>query len=629
MDIAFGVSWNDAKKRGRLLAFATATFVALAFVPVARQMPEAMGRLVSVIVREDPGAGSTPEQAVESLGGDVGRHIGIINGFVADVPQGGIARLESTNGVNSVTENFPIQMSHVTGGGHEVGTVGAFHGTASLIQADDLWSKGITGAGVDVALIDTGVVPVNGLTGPDKVYHGPDLSFEAMDPSVTYLDTYGHGTHMAGIIAARDDEAPAPSRQDHANYYGIAPDARIVSVKVGNAFGITDVSQVLAAIDWVVQHRNSEGLNIRVLNLSFGTDGVQSYMLDPLTYAAEVAWRSGIVVVAAVGNEGFGSSKLNNPAYDPHIIAVGAADTKGTNAYSDDTIPDFSSRGDGTRNPDFVAPGQSIVSLRNPGSFIDDHYPTGYVSDRFFKGSGTSQSAAVVSGAVALMLQERPNLTPNQVKYLLRATSKPLPAADAVAQGKGMINVSFASSTQAPSALVAAQPFPYSTGTGSLDAARGTMKPEDTFCTTDESGVETCATHVLEGEVDIYGDAFDGRTWSVDSLLGRTWSDGMWMGRTWSGRTWSGRTWSDAFWDGRTWSGRTWSGRTWSGRTWSGRTWSGRTWSDAVWSGRTWSGRTWSGRTWSDSAWAGRTWSGRTWSDDAWSGRTWSGGSWS
>ncbi|HEX9824052.1 MAG TPA: hypothetical protein VGB51_06615, partial [Actinomycetota bacterium] len=105
MDIAFGVSWNDAKKRGRLLAFATATFVALAFVPVARQMPEAMGRLVSVIVREDPGAGSTPEQAVESLGGDVGRHIGIINGFVADVPQGGIARLESTNGVNSVTEN--------------------------------------------------------------------------------------------------------------------------------------------------------------------------------------------------------------------------------------------------------------------------------------------------------------------------------------------------------------------------------------------------------------------------------------------------------------------------------------------------------------------------------------------
>ena len=639
MEIAFGVSWNDAKKRGRILAFLTATLVALAFVPVAKSASEAAGRMVSVIVRELPGSGDAPEMAVEGLGGDVGRHIGIINGFVARIPEGGITRLQSLSTVHSVTENYPIQMAHVTSGGHEVGTVGAFHGTASLIQADDMYSRGITGAGVDVALIDTGVVPVNGLTRPDKVHHGPDLSFESMDPNAAYLDTYGHGTHMAGIIAARDDEAPAPTRQDHTNYYGIAPGAGIVSVKVGNAFGITDVSQVLAAIDWVVQHKNSDGLNIRVLNLSFGTDGVQDYKTDPLTYAAEVAWRSGIVVVAAAGNEGFGSSKLNNPAYDPHIIAVGAADTKGTNSFSDDTIPDFSSRGDGTRNPDFVAPGKSIVSLRNPGSYIDEHHPSGYVSDRFFKGSGTSQAAAVVSGAAALLLQERPSLTPDQVKYLLRSTAKPLQAADPVAQGKGMINVASASSAPAPTLAQAAQPYPYATGTGSLDASRGSMKVEDTVCTTttptttqpvldpvtgepvldpvtgepvmqtvEGEPVETCNTYVLQGEIDIYGEPFDGRTWSGLALLGRTWSEGQWLGRTWSGRTWSGRTWSDAYW--------------------AGRTWSGRTWSDAVWSGRTWSGRTWSGRTWSDNGWAGRTWSGRTWSEDAWSGRTWSGSTW-
>ena len=106
----------------------------------------------------------------------------------------------------------------------------------------------------------------------------------------------------------------------------MAPDARIVSIKVADAKGQTDVSQAIAAIDWVVQNRNKNGLNIRVLNMSFGTDGVQDYLLDPLAYAAEQAWHKGIVVVVAVGNEGFGTGKVNNPAYDPYLIAVGSND---------------------------------------------------------------------------------------------------------------------------------------------------------------------------------------------------------------------------------------------------------------------------------------------------------------
>jgi serine protease AprX len=191
---------------------------------------------------------------------------------------------------------------------------------------------------------------VQGLTGPGKVVNGADLSFEGQLDGFRYLDTFGHGTHMAGIIAGRDD-AVVPGREgnDNTNFMGIAPDAQILNVKVASSNGATDVSQVLAAIDWVVQHRNDNGMNVRVLNLSFGTDSTQSYVLDPLSYAAEVAWRKGIVVVAAAGNSQFGNNQLNNPAYNPHLLAVGANDTKGTFDTADDVVPDWSERGDGVR----------------------------------------------------------------------------------------------------------------------------------------------------------------------------------------------------------------------------------------------------------------------------------------
>ena len=154
---------------------------------------------------------------------------------------------------------------------------------------------------------------------------------------------------------------------DAANFVGMAPDARIVSIKVADALGHTDVSQAIAAIDWVVEHGDEDGLNVRVLNMSFGTDGVQSYLLDPLAYAAEQAWHKGIVVVVAVGNEGFGTGKVNNPAYDPYVIAVGSNNANGTATTEDDVVSTFSNDGDGTRNPDVVAPGEKRGQHPQPG----------------------------------------------------------------------------------------------------------------------------------------------------------------------------------------------------------------------------------------------------------------------
>jgi serine protease AprX len=483
---------------------------------------------------------------------------------------------------------------------------------ARVVGADRMWASGTTGRGVGVALIDTGVAPVDGLR---SVVHGPDLSLDSQSATVRHLDTYGHGTHLAGIIAGRGKDLR-----------GIAPGATLTSVKVGATVGAADVSQVIAAIDWVVAHRDDDPARpIRVINLAYGTDGVQDYQVDPLTHAVENAWRAGIVVVVAGGNGGTAAPRLANPAVDPYVLAVGAADTKGTVRAQDDTLTDFSSRGDASRRVDLVAPGRSIVSLRNPGGYLDATFPAARVGERLFKGSGTSQASAVVSGAVALLLERHPDLTPDEVKAALIRGAEHLPHADGPGEGAGELDVARAATAAAWARRAdVAQAWPPSTGTGSLEAARGSVHIA-------LNGVP------LVGEYDLFG-PFDTAAWAKASSAGTAWEGGQWMGRTltgdgwieysaddplWSGVTWSGVTWSGVTWSGVTWSGVTWSGVTWSGVTWSGVTWSGVTWSGVTWSGVTWSGVTWSGVTWSGVTWSGVTWSGVTWSGVTWSGEVW------
>ena len=465
--------------------------------------------------------------------------------------------------------------------------------TQEITGASDFWKDGFTGEGVGVALIDSGVAPVPGLLTRGKVVNGADLSFESQSPYLRHLDTFGHGTHMAGIIAGQDFEMPSWYRGRRSTpFLGMAPDAHIINVKVADANGATDVSQVIAAIDWVVQHRNDRGMNIRVLNLSFGTDGVQDYRLDPLSYAAEVAWRKGIVVVTAAGNGGYGSTKLNNPAYDPYVLAVGAADGNGTHAFADDTIPSFSSCGDALRHPDLVAPGKSVVSLRSFYSSADLLNPTGRVGTRFFRGSGTSQAAAVVSGAAALLIEQRPNLTPDQVKALLASTANKLPGPSSACQGAGMLDLERARIAATPQFV---QNHPTSTGLGSLEAARGSANLSD-------------GGKVLEGEIDIFGNPWDAKSWSAKSWSGTSWLGGLWNGKSWSGSSWSGKSWSGSSWSAIEWLQGSWSGKSWSDDSWDGKSWSGKSWSDDSWSGKSWSGKSWSGK----------SWSGKSWSSDEW-----------
>jgi subtilisin family serine protease len=568
----FGVTWGGVPLQARrALTVAVATLVAAGVSGPATASAATLtssADTVSVIVREVTGAGDAPERAVSAYGGTVGRQLDIIGGFTADVPADRSDALRGVAGVQSVTENagLALQSADVEG---QAAQAGSLYTIANEVTgASAMWDAGYTGAGVDVAVIDSGVVPVDGFKTPGKIVYGPDLTQESNGPAKN-LDTYGHGTSMAGIIAGRDSAAGASVSGDSSNFVGMAPDARIVSIKVADAKGHTDVSQAIAAIDWVIQNRQKNGMDIRVLNMSFGTDGVQDYLLDPLAYAAEQAWHKGIVVVVAVGNEGFGTAKVNNPAYDPYLIAVGSSSSNGTATTADDVVSAFSNDGDGTRNPDLVAPGEKVVSLRTPGSYLDATYPAARIGERLFRGSGTSQAAAVVSGAAALLIQQRPGITPDEVKALLTGTAQPIPAATAAQQGSGLIDL--ASAKDAPTPANAKQTFAVSTGAGSLEAARGSVHVK-------------VNGKVIQGEVDVRGRSFNSSTWAA-GLRNST----NWKGVTWSGVSWSGVSWSGVSWSGVSWSGVSWSGVSWSGVSWSGVSWSGVSWSGVSWSGVSWS----------------------------------------
>src|SRR4051794_6856456 len=379
---------------------------------------------------------------------------------------------------------------------------GSLHNLENVIGAQDLYAAGFTGKGVGVALIDTGVAAVRGLTS-GNVVNGPDLSFDSQDPATAHVDGFGHGTHLASIIAGRDAAGTPQSYNDPTRFTGIAPDANLVNVKVGASNGDVDVSQVIAAIDWVVQHRKDEALNIRVINLSYGTDSVQSSMVDPLAYAVENAWKNGIVVVAAGGNEGDTTTNLANPASDPHVLAVGAMDSAGTVSTTDDTVPSWSTDGTEERHVDLTAPGVSVLGLRVPGGAADSENPQARVGDRFARASGTSMAAAVVSGEAALLYQAKPDLTPDQVKQILTGSANGLNNVSTLLEGAGTTDMRKALSA-VPKTVV--DPAPWGTGTGSLERSRGNFHVVVGDTTTGET--------TLSGEVDVFGQAWDAATWA-------------------------------------------------------------------------------------------------------------------
>ena len=597
-----GETWIRGRVTGVALAvalaasFACAGPVSAASASVATGTPvqvassgHAYGPGVSYVVRGRANGLPTLVAHLRARGIVVQRTIPLIDAVVVRLSAKQAAALAHDPAVAEVTADAKVQLQS---NGYDAGTdAGSAFNAAELVRAHAAWDSGDTGSGIDVALIDSGVTPVQGLAADGQVVNGPDLSFESQSAGTAHLDTFGHGTFMAGLIAAREPGIDVDS-SDTSAYQGIAPDARIVSVKVADALGRSDVSQVIAGIDWVVQHAHDPGLNIRVLNLSFGTDSTQSYVLDPLAYAAEVAWRSGIVVVVSAGNNG--GTRLVDPAIDPYLIAVGALDTNSTLTTRDDTVAWFSNKGTGSRRVDVVAPGVHVQGLRVPGSFVDQAFgSSGRLDTRFFRGSGTSQAAAITSGVAALVLSSRPDLTPDQVKRLITGSSRLVRRAGS-GQGYGVPDAARAIAG-AYSVRTFAQRFTRSNGTGSLELSRGSH--------------HVVRDTPLVGELDIFGNAVDTAALAAQEAQQAAWDGGTWNGATWAGASWAGASWAGASWAGASWDGASWDGASWDGASWDGASWDGASWDGASWDGASWDGASWDGASWDAIGWLAGSWS--------------------
>ncbi len=388
-----------------------------------------------VITAVDSTIDSALTPIIQRAGGTQGRKLSIINARAAYLPNAAITALADDPLVSRVSNDRLVFAANE----RTSTTVGA----AAVRQ-----QLGYDGAGVGVAIIDSGVAvshdDLRSPSGGQRIVRFVDL----VQGQSTPYDGYGHGTHVAGIVAGNGFDSSGARA-------GIAPGAHLVVIKALDSGGVGRISDVIGALDYVVGHKNE--LNIRVVNLSVGAGVFESYDTDPLTRAAKRAVDTGIVVVAAAGNAGRDSQGrrqyggIQAPGNAPWVLTVGAASHMGTVDRLDDTVAVFSSRGpspiDYRAKPDVVAPGVGIESLSDPLSefyttrsayLLNGTVPTSYLP--YLSLTGTSMATPVVTGAVALMIQANPSLTPNQVKAILQYTSQVSPAYDPLTQGVGFIN---------------------------------------------------------------------------------------------------------------------------------------------------------------------------------------------
>lgn len=370
---------------------------------------------VRVILLAAPGRLDALTTELRRDGADIVERFDTIGGLVADAPADAVRAAIADGVAIAAGPDRAVAMSgsdrrNSPAAYNPAGDPGSLANVALQTGATAYWSAGYTGQGVDVALIDTGV---------DKnaigVKHLAVAGFDATGAGAPLRDGFGHGTHMAGIIAGNADATASAS----AGLVGIAPGARVVSVKVADDNGATSTAKVIAGLDWVAAHRADPGLNIRVANLSFGAPPMSTYGIDPVAAAVERLVAAGVVVVAAAGNAG-PADGLASPAYDPRVLAVGALDHQGTIAVGDDRVADYSSSSPG-RTVDLVAPGRSVQSAI--GGKLSKLFPDAVVDKRYLRGTGTSQAAAVVSGAVALVVQQHPDASAAAVQALLKRTA--------------------------------------------------------------------------------------------------------------------------------------------------------------------------------------------------------------
>ena len=512
----------------------TAAFMAPAVATQSPASPTGSDRAVIVQGTSEAAA----RAAVAAHHGSVTQDLWIVNGVAADVPEGELAGLAAEPGITHVSDNAAV---HV-----QAAQPSPLHAASAVypkvVGADKLWNEGVDGDGITVAVVDTGIAPVADLAG--RVIGGADFS----GGSNPYSDDFGHGTFVAGLIAGN-------GASSNGAYKGVAPKAKLVSIKIAGRDGASDITHVLAAIQWAVSFRNDYG--IRVLNLSLGTDSTQPYMLSPLDGAVERAWDAGIVVTVSSGNKGLDPGTIAKPADDPLVITVGALDDKGTPGRGDDAMAGFSGVGptaaDGLTKPDLVASGRSVISLRAPGSKVDTAYPGSRVGTAYFKGSGTSFSTAVTSGSAALLLEREPNLTPDQVKARLLGNAAPGPVGNPNIDGHGSLDAYAAA--HAGTFDSANQGVTRSLGSGDLQLDRGSLQVQiQTGSFLDPIlHILSPVLQLVVGNLTAQNQIFDQVTYFSSDWTGSSWYGSSWYGSSWYGSSWYGSSWYGSSWYATAW----------------------------------------------------------------------------
>jgi serine protease AprX len=483
--VSITIAQNRFRSPAALLAAGLAALLLL--VPGLSAAPRTTAPAVPMIVVGHDAAATA--RTVQAVGGTVHTLLDAVGGVAADLTGREQRAVEST-GLRVVPDAPATLTSTGFDRNGELVQVASLHPSTS--------SNADAGAGVGVALLDTGVTPSDVLG--DRVVAAIDLTGD--DDGV---DHYGHGTFMAGLIVGPET--------------GVAPAAHLVSVKIAGADGVTNLSTVLEGFDVVVETRDE--FDTRVLSLSLGVDAIGPWYLDPLALAVEYATANGVLVVTAAGNE---AGTVTSPGISPSALTVGATDHRDTARLGDDVVTPWS--GSAGAKPEVVAPGEAIISLRAPGSTIDVANPGARIGDDRFRGSGTSMATALTAGAAAVIGEQAPDATPSELKSMLVRGARPL-GTDRAVDLRGAEKLA-EDEVVVPDAPVVSDGTPI------------------TWAGTRWAGTRWAGTR------------WAGTRWAGTRWAGTRWAGTRWAGTRWAGTRWAGTRWAGTRWAGTRWAGTRW-----------------------------------------------------------------------
>ncbi|HEX5267581.1 MAG TPA: S8 family serine peptidase [Acidimicrobiales bacterium] len=589
------MSWGRRGWRRAGAAAATGGLAALTLVPALGAMAvpgngNGVGEPFDAVIVQAPAGQSAADLVARVLPPGLSqKSLDVINGVAVTVPHHFVADLVAAGATVTADEAVSVQGSSWSGPAATCpGPASPSTPSGYFTQdtgSDQLVAGGDNGAGTTVAVIDTGI---NGAL-PDfagRERAGVDLT----GGHSPWTDEYGHGTFVAGLIAGNG--AASGGRTP-----GEAPGAQLVSIKAAGASGIATVSSIVQGIDFAVKNQRKYGIG--VLNLSFGAVPTGPTAAEPMDQAVEAAWKAGIAVVVSAGNAGPFNGTVLSPGDDPLVITVGAYADNDSPQPANWAVCPFSSVGptlfDGWMKPDLVAPGRSVVSVADPGSTIYTANPSAVVGTGSFVGSGTSFSAAITSGAAALVLAAHPGASPNELKGRLLGNAMPGPVGNPFVDGHGLLNAYYAAT--GPQLVL------------------------------DQTAAAAAESTQLSGVVSL-GSSWSGSSWNGSSWNGSSWNGSSWNGSSWNGSSWNGSSWNGSSWNGSSWNGSSWNGSSWNGSSWNGSSWNGSSWNGSSWNGSSWNGSSWNGSSWNGSSWTGSSLNGSSWIGSSWNGSSWNGSSW-